>query len=56
MCVGVDSAARVWGWEDRWRRLMSVGIGRIVRHLMNERKLATLELTPATRLKVLPSA
>lgn len=41
------SCESVWGGrEDRCRRLMSAGIGRIVRHLMNECKLATVELIP----------
>lgn len=34
---------------DGWRRLMSAGTGRIVRHLMNECKLATVELIPPPR-------
>lgn len=34
---------------DGWRRLMSAGTSRIVRHLMNECKLATVELIPPPR-------
>lgn len=44
-CVGVDSAVSVGG-KDRWGRLMSARIEGIVTYLMNECKLATVELIP----------
>lgn len=43
MCVCVRGGRQA---GDRWKRLMSEGIGRIVRHLMNECKLATVKLIP----------